>query len=72
MYELGDLREGANREEIEQIIRKTLTMENIELYGIGSNLSCYGAIMPSKENMKELSDLVQHLETKFKIKFPIS
>lgn len=71
MYELGDLREGANAEEIEELVKTCLSLENIELYGIGSNLSCYGSILPSTENMAELSNLVTNLETKFNIKFNI-
>ncbi|MBE5819370.1 MAG: alanine/ornithine racemase family PLP-dependent enzyme [Clostridiales bacterium] len=71
MYELGDLREGADSKEIEELVEASLKLENIELYGIGSNLSCYGSIMPSKENMKELSDLAITLEEKFNIKFEV-
>lgn len=71
MYELGDLREGADSKEIEELVEESLKLENIELYGIGSNLSCYGSIMPSKENMKELSDLAITLEEKFNIKFKV-
>lgn len=71
MYELGDLREGSNAEEIEELVEKCLNLSNIELYGIGSNLSCYGSIMPSEENMDELSKLVTNLENKFNIKFSV-
>ncbi|MBQ6992283.1 MAG: alanine racemase [Clostridia bacterium] len=71
MYELGDLREGSDSKEIEELVEATLKLENIELYGIGSNLSCYASIMPSKENMKELSDLAITLEEKFNIKFKV-
>lgn len=71
MYELGDLREGSNEEEINDLVEKCLKLKNIELYGIGTNLSCYGGIMPSKENMNELSKLVTNLESKFNIKFSV-
>lgn len=71
MYELGDLREGANEEEIEFMVEECLKMKNIELYGIGCNLSCYGLIMPSEENMKELSDLTKKIENKYNIKFKV-
>ena len=71
MYELGDLREGANEDELEKLVEKCLELDHIELYGIGSNLSCYGSIMPSEENMKELSELGTNLESKFNIKFKV-
>lgn len=71
MYELGDLREGSDEKEIENLIEKCLCLSNISLYGIGSNLSCYGSIMPSEENMNELSKLGTNLESKFNIKFEV-
>lgn len=71
MYEIGDLREGANLEELEEIIKESIDLKNIELYGIGCNLSCYGSIMPDDENMKELAETTQYLEEKFNIKFKV-
>ena len=71
MYELGDLREGANREELELLIEETKKLDNIELYGLGANLSCYGAIMPSEDNMKDLENTAMELEKKHDIKFKI-
>lgn len=71
MYELGDLREGCLREELEEILKEALDLENIEVYGIGVNLSCYGEIVPTEKNMKELADLVEELEQKYNIKFKV-
>lgn len=71
MYELGDLREGANAQEIEKLASDVLKMDNLHLYGIGANLSCYGSVMPSRENMLELSELAKHLEEKFDIQLDI-
>jgi predicted amino acid racemase len=72
MYELGDLREGANKEEIDALIEQCLQLTHITLYGIGANLGCFGAIMPSAENMQELTDLAVYLENKYDIKLNIS
>ena len=71
MYELGDLREGCNKEELEDIIEKSKLLKNIHIYGIGVNLSCYGEIVPTDENMKEFSSLVNYLQDKYNIKFEI-
>jgi len=71
MYELGDLREGATLEELEDIIKQSIQLKNIELYGIGCNLSCYGSIMPDNENMKELAEIALQLEEKFNLKFKV-
>ena len=71
MYELGDLREGADRAELEMLAEKCLQMENIHLYGIGVNLSCYGSVMPDEENMQELSLVAHEIEKKFNITLEI-
>ena len=71
MYELGDLREGCMKDELDEVLSKALKMDNIEVYGIGVNLSCYGEIIPTKENMKELVDVVVDLEKKYNYKFKV-
>lgn len=71
MYELGDLREGCLREELEEVLKESLCLENIEVYGIGVNLSCYGEIVPTDKNMKEFATLVDELEEKYNIKFKV-
>ena len=71
MYELGDLREGCLEPELETVVGETLKLNNVELYGIGTNLSCYGGVLPYDENMLELSNVVEKLEQKFDYKFKI-
>ena len=71
MYELGDLREGCLKPELNHIVGETLKLNNIELYGIGTNLSCYGGVLPSEKNMAELERIAIELEQKFKYKFKI-
>lgn len=71
MYELGDLREGADKEELKHLIEESLKLSNIKIKGIGVNLSCYGAIMPSEENMHELKEVVEEMENHFGIQFEI-
>lgn len=71
MYELGDLREGCSKEELEEIIPEILKLSNIKIYGLGTNLSCYGATIPTNENMEELVDVAEELEKKFNFKFEL-
>lgn len=71
MYELGDLREGCLKDELEELVKEVLKLENLKLYGIGVNLSCYGATIPTKENMKELVKVVEEIEKKFKINIDV-
>jgi len=71
MYELGDLREGCLKEELKLLLKECFNLKNIEVYGLGVNLSCYGEILPNDENMLELALLVDELEEEFNIKFKI-
>lgn len=71
MIDLGDLREGIfyqNEEQIFSAVEEILRMSNISLYGIGVNLTCYGAIIPKKDNLSLLTGIAKKIEEKFDIK----
>ncbi len=71
MIDLGDLREGIfykNEEEIYSAVEEILKMENIQLHGIGVNLTCYGAVIPQNEKVSILVDIAEKIEQKFNIK----
>lgn len=64
MVEMGDLREGWwDREEL---VAAAVAVErhcpHLELAGIGTNLGCYGAIVPTPEKMEELVVLARRVE----------
>lgn len=65
MVELGDLREGILPSNLPQIITKIRKLKGIELVGIGTNLACFGGVMPDDENMAYLSDLAEEIEKNF-------
>ncbi|WP_297136772.1 alanine/ornithine racemase family PLP-dependent enzyme [Terrisporobacter sp.] len=66
MMDLGDLREGFFDKE--ELIDIALYIENnlkyVKLYGVGTNLSCYGSIKPSYENLNYLCEVAQEIENK--------
>lgn len=71
MIDLGDLREGIffkNEDEIYHSVEEILKLENIELFGLGVNLTCYGAVIPKKENLSILVDIAHKIEEKFNIR----
>lgn len=68
MYELGDIREGCSKEELFAIIKECLTMKNIEVFGIAANLSCFGGVVHTIDNMTEIRDLAREIETFFDIR----
>lgn len=68
MIDLGDLREGFFYEEdIYKAIEKILTFKNIEFFGVATNLTCYGAVLPSTKNLGQLALLAENIEKKFNI-----
>jgi predicted amino acid racemase len=69
MVEMGDLREGILKEELSSFIDKILKYENIELFGIGMNLACYGGVIPTQEKIDEFEDIVLKIEKDKNISF---
>lgn len=71
MIDLGDLREGIfykDEDVIYETVKEILKLENIELYGLGVNLTCYGAVIPKNENLSILVETAAKIENKFNIK----
>lgn len=66
MMDLGDLREGFFDEEelIQTAIHVEENLNHLHLYGIGTNLGCYGAIVPDQYNLSRLVDIAQKIEHK--------
>jgi predicted amino acid racemase len=71
MIDLGDLREGIiykNKDELHEIIEEILKLKSIKLYGIGVNLTCYGAVIPKNDNLSILIQIAEQIEKDFSIK----
>jgi len=62
MVELGDLREGIMPDDLTHIVRETLSLPNIVVKGIGTNLACRSGVSPDGKNMAMLSELADSLE----------
>lgn len=72
MFDLGDLREGIfYQDDYLPIIEKILSLKSIKLVGIGTNLTCYGGIIPTKKNLNLLVEIKNKIEAHFKIKLEI-
>ena len=71
MIDLGDLREGIffqKEDLVFEAVETILDMKNLNLYGIGVNLTCYGAIIPKNDNLSKLVDWAKKIEAKYNIK----
>jgi predicted amino acid racemase/arginase family enzyme len=54
MVDLGDLREGIWPNELLPTVERVLEMKGVRIAGIGTNLGCFGAIMPTPDNLGQL------------------
>ena len=62
MVELGDLREGVLPDDVVPFVRRTLELPGIRIAGLGANLSCFGGVVPSTNNMTGLVALAEEVE----------
>lgn len=72
MVDLGDLREGFFDEgDLFKAVEKILALKGVKLIGIGTNLTCYGGVIPSMEHMDRLNRLKREIEEKYNIELEI-
>lgn len=72
MFDLGDLREGYFYEEdLFNNIENIQKFKNIKMVGIATNLTCYGAIIPSEINTGRLVEIAKNVENKFGLNLEI-
>ncbi|MBZ9608796.1 alanine/ornithine racemase family PLP-dependent enzyme [Clostridium estertheticum] len=71
MVDLGDLREGVLIDDVASIVSKIVKLDNINLIGLGTNVTCYGGIIPDTENLGKLIKLKLDIEKNFSLRLPI-
>lgn len=74
MIDLGDLREGlyfSDYDAIERSAREAAELRSIELVGVGTNLTCFGAILPDEQNLGALVDIARRLRNALGLELPI-
>ncbi len=69
MVDVGDLREGVLPEKLADMTAQIVDLPAIKILGLGTNVGCYGGILPSRKNTQVLVDLKQKLEKKSPFKF---
>lgn len=71
MIELGELREGVMRDDLIEFYKNVFTLPNIEITGIGTNLTCLYGILPNHDKLIQLSLYKQLIEAKFNKSIPL-
>lgn len=70
MVELGELREGVLRDDLVNFYATVFDLPNIEVIGIGTNLTCMYGVLPNHDKLIQLSLYKQLIEAKFNKKIP--
>ncbi len=70
MIELGELREGVMGDDFMGFYEKVFKLKNINIVGIGANLSCLYGVLPSQDKLIQLSLYEQLIEARFNKQIP--
>lgn len=62
MIDVGDMREGIFPQEAARVMKKALGMQGINVLGVGTNMGCFGGILPTDKNLSLLCRVAAELE----------
>ena len=71
MIDVGDLREGIMYSHAMRGIRRILSSKEHNLCGIGTNVGCYGGVLPTEKNMGYLSQIAREIKKQFSVSLPV-
>ncbi|MCP4296607.1 MAG: alanine/ornithine racemase family PLP-dependent enzyme, partial [Proteobacteria bacterium] len=71
MIDLGDLREGIWPSDLIDIAGEVVNLKGVKIAGVGTNLTCFGGVLPSRKNMNELVGYAGKIEDTFGIDLEI-
>ncbi len=71
MVDVGDLREGVLVKDVISTVREILKLDNIKLIGLGTNVTCYGGVLPDENNLGKLVELKKDIKNIFNIELSI-
>ena len=54
MVDIGDLREGVWPGDLMALVQQVSLLPHVEIYGVGTNLACFGGIVPEQDNLAQL------------------
>jgi predicted amino acid racemase len=72
MIDLGDLREGIfYTSDYMSVIKEVIEMTNVNLKGLGTNLTCYGGIIPYPDTLQPLIDIKKKVKKELNFEIEI-
>ncbi|MVX35912.1 alanine racemase [Myroides sp. LoEW2-1] len=70
MVELGELREGVLREDLIDFYQQVFNLPNIQIIGLGANLTCMYGILPNNDKLIQITLYKEVLELRFNKTIP--
>ncbi len=71
MIDLGDLREGILEKDVINTVKAIMELPNIKIAGIGTNLTCYGAVIPDESNLGRLVEIKDRIKQELALDIPL-
>ncbi|MFW5856051.1 MAG: alanine/ornithine racemase family PLP-dependent enzyme [Bacillota bacterium] len=71
MVDVGDLREGVMPEDLSDFIAVIIDLEGVRINGLGTNVGCYGGVLPTPENTRKLVELKEKLLLEYDINLSV-
>ncbi len=72
MFDIGDLREGIYyKNDYHSVVKKILMLDAIDFIGIATNLTCFGAVIPTEKTLKKLEVIGKDIEKTYGLSFTI-
>lgn len=71
MVDVGDLREGLWPDRLPLLSEQLQKMSSLDILGVGTNLTCFGGVMPSQENMALLLECQRELARRLRRELPL-
>lgn len=71
MVDLGDLREGMLVKDVIDAVSQIIKLSNIKLIGLGTNVTCYGGVIPDEKNLGELIKLHKEIKNIYGLDLPV-
>jgi ornithine racemase len=56
---------------VDSFISEAINIKGISIRGFGVNLTCYGGVMPTKENLSKLVDIATEMQKKYNLELEI-
>ncbi len=68
MIDIGDLREGVWKDDAMDLADQIMELKGVQLVGVGANFSCFGGVIPDRENLGIIVKTAEAIEAKYGIK----